>query len=538
MQISLFAGDLSTEGQTFGFYKIMSYVTTSGLKTARWWASHEQLRLNNAALQAISGDPEGLCELREKMGRIKLASSSASDGRRLQQLQGAAASYAAITQSSECDLSAGRRSLAMQPDAQSCANACRDASLGEHRCTIFLFFNSGAAAQAPCYWIFVSQASDCTAAPAPASLSSYTLTGADAPQPPHNVPPTPGLEGDGAADDDLSEKLSSHAFASQKLNMMKPSNARRHRSSASRPQEQPGTGLVSSTSLDGIRYAATQAEAAAQLSMLSASEPFLVNLGDAGFCEVQCARGYHRVHDSANGASSPHALPSTTQKLSLALSSMTSSRKVQDDIMAKICPAVFDSLPDFVKDICRCVPAGAFGFIFICTVEVPNPLSETDEPLFTLTADLSFAPCANTPNFGFNIMLDGWDEHSLAFGPYVWDGEVIPVAIPGLTWGLSFFGGNSKGGGSSSSGSSPGTSSPGGGSWILRLLKGLTLEAGAVFTLRLEGNLKRTVVDVGLDLCAVGPFGLGEFCLGDYETTSEMFHVPFYFLEVLIQLPA
>ena len=66
--------DRTAVGVTFNFYEMLDSVTTGSTKAARWWASYEQLRLNSEVVQAMAGDAEGLCALREQTGTLKLAS--------------------------------------------------------------------------------------------------------------------------------------------------------------------------------------------------------------------------------------------------------------------------------------------------------------------------------------------------------------------------------------------------------------------------------------------------------------------------------
>ena len=421
------------------------------------------------------------------------------------------------------------------------------------RCTVFTYHQESVTSLGGlCYWVHVTSTSDCDSSAGDQLLGTdvYTLTGSSAPQPPYNEPPL-FIPETGEADDELTNLIVNSRFG-QMVADISGSDGRRYRGSSftgpkpfstsgSSTSDADGEGdgvprpkvraafLTASTQMVGPTGSTLQSVAASQLQSISAFEhpPFGVKTGAGGStCGVTCTPN-KRLRPKQRSDRSGIKPPSTSHKLALALSELTETRKAEDTTMGSICPALMDNslLPDFIKDMCTCEPSGAFGFILYCAVSVPNPFGEDgDPPLFTISLELAFAPCANVPNFGFVIALDGWDEHPYAVGPYIWDGEITPIPLPTpFTWGISFF--NKGGKGSRDSGRRLEES------WIMKLLRGLTLEAGAVVTLRLEGNLHHTMVSVGMDLCATGPFGLGEFCLGEYDTTAELFHMPLWFAE-------
>ena len=98
----------------------------------------------------MTGDAEGLCELRNLLGNPKLSALAPSDsstgssgsgstgssgsGRRLAATSSSDASYTLLGEGSACNPNIAKRSLSMQPTEQACANACRDAA----QCTVFL----------------------------------------------------------------------------------------------------------------------------------------------------------------------------------------------------------------------------------------------------------------------------------------------------------------------------------------------------------------------------------------------------------------
>ena len=579
--------DTSAEGQTFGFYKIFDYVA-SGRKSqaARWWASYEQVRVNAQVLQAISGEADQLCSLREKLGgrgfigqgrRMSESSASSASSELLDDEDMDSISIASIVKSVVSTLTPNRQPGKEERalPAESVEERMIGAFTGNDCTSAWRQVNSGCSGgkyrgmaddDSPEFlgymccmankWLNYNRCSfgsetepvggDCDYYCEICQKQGGTYSGpggqfvggTDASGNPGGQRQLHGRE-DEAADKLVEIIAAATAARNGRLNdrLHRQSRALSHLPvpplTDSPMHDVPTGGLVVHTRYDAER-SCSAAQAARQLQLTSSfAEPVAMRDRGSAMCGLQCSTGTLQKRQSG----AVGLLPSTTQKLSIALSNMTASKKRQQATVRAVCPDVLKFLPSSVTDMCICEPNGAFGFILTCTAAIYNPLSDSDEPWFKIVAELNFSPCATTPSFGLVLGINNVSDsnpYKIPLGPIAWDGRMMQISLPPpFVWGISFAN-HRLAKKKCTDGSCWGVEAISGkDSWLISVLKeGVGLEAGVTANVKLEGNLARTIVDIGFDLCMAGPFGLGEICLGENSVTSVLFpFLPFWWLE-------